>query len=177
LEAATQDLSESSYDGRELTLLTSDVASHDLVSQVIQSHLGRLGIRTRIEKVDLNTLISRLFGNERPELFLAFSEWVYSAPELIIDSFRSTSFPNPNLTGYGNAEVDSLLAGLPELRDRTKINSVCRKCAGIANDEAAAVWLYHIRSALLIRSGIDGLEINGHQHWNLKDVVVDERAQ
>lgn len=171
-DSARREVERSRRPRRVLRLVASDVGSGEQVAQVIQGNLKDVGIETRIERVDFNTLISRVFSKDRPELFLAFSEWIYGAPELIMDVFDSRRFPNPNAFAYANRQIDAQLALLPTITDRGALNARIREIASAANNDAPAVWLYHQRSPYLLRRRVQGFAVNGHQHWQLADVRV-----
>jgi len=170
---ARDELARSSYKGEKLSLLISDAPNHEAVGQFLQSQLKSVGIQVELQRVDLNTLISRLFSAVRPDLFLAFSEWVFSAPELILESYRSTSFPNPNLTGYRNSKVDELIAKALSATDRSEINRLCEQISKLAASEAPVVPLYHLDGAFLIENRYSGFSINGHQYWDFTEVRAE----
>lgn len=158
-----------------LRLMASTSGSDEQVAQVIQNDLKQAGIETRIELADFNTLISRIFSKDRPELFLAQSEWIFSSPEPIMDVYDSRRFPNPNMFGYSNSRIDAEIESLRSLSDRSLLNARCREIASTANEEAPAVWLYHEHSPYLLRAGVQGFAVNGHQHWLLANVSVSNK--
>lgn len=169
-DEAKRELARSSYSGLPLKLLISDAPNSESIGQLIQSDLVQVGINVQLEKVDFNTLISRVFGQDRPEMFLLFSEWVFSAPEVILETYDSAKFPNPNLFGYSNAAVDKSLAAMRKTADRAVINARCRELAGFAGQDAPAVWLFHAETPYLLDKRLQGFAVNGHQHWQLGNV-------
>lgn len=171
IDMARNELQRSSLSQGTLTLLVSDVAPSEQIGQVIQDQLKEIGIQIRLQKVDFNTLISRLFSQERPDLFLVFSEWVYSAPELIIDSYHSKKFPNPNVFGYKNESVDRVIDRIPLTGSREEINRLCYEAESIAHQDVPAVWLFHKKNTFLTNNNIGNFSVNAHNHWNLADVV------
>jgi len=173
-DAAVEELGRSSYNGEAITLFVSDAPNSEQIGQVIQSDLGKIGINIRLQKLDFNSLITRLLSDDRPELFLMFSEWVYSAPEFILDSYNSEMFPNPNLFAYENSQVDELIGRLSELTSREDINRTNFKIEQIALQEVPAVWLYHQDNVYMMQSGLSGFTVNQHNHWNLADVLLTE---
>ena len=173
-DAAVEELGRSSYNGEAITLFVSDAPNSEQIGQVIQSDLGKIGINIRLQKLDFNSLITRLLSDDRPELFLMFSEWVYSAPEFILDSYNSEMFPNPNLFAYENSQVDELIGRLSELTSREDINRTNYKIEQIALQEVPAVWLYHQDNVYMMQSGLSGFTVNQHNHWNLADVLLTE---
>ena len=166
------ELGKSQYKGRTLELLVSDTPNHEPIAQLIQSQLDEIGIKVKLNRVDLNTLISRLFSENRPEMFIAFSEWVYSAPELILESYISNKYPNPNLTGYNNPEVDKLMGQALATDDRTTINDVCEKVSYLVGNDAPLIPLYHLTKTIIIRKKYKNFSINGHQYWNFSEIKM-----
>lgn len=170
--AARQELAQSNYRGERMSLLVSDTPYHELIGQILQSQLQSVGIKIELQRVDLNTLLTRLFSANRPDLFLAFSEWVFSAPELILESYRSTRFPNPNLTEFRNSKVDELITQALSATDRSEINRLCEQVSKLAAAEVPVVPLYHMDAAFLLKNRYTGFNVNGHQYWDFSNVVA-----
>jgi peptide/nickel transport system substrate-binding protein len=170
--AARRELQQATRPRRPLAILASDAANADQVAQVVRQNLVDIGLTVEIERVDFNTLITRVFGRARPPLFIMFSEWIYGAPELIVDSFDSKRFPNPNVVGFARPDVDQKLALLAQLTQRSEINERCREIAELANVDAPALWLYHQHHVFLMSRRVGGFSINGHQHWDLASVKL-----
>ena len=173
LSKAKAELEQSNYQGEKLLLLISDLPNQEVVGQLIQSQLRDIGLNIELKRVDLNTLISRLFSENRPDMFLAFSEWVFSAPELILESYCSTRYPNPNLTGYDNPQVDSLISRALIENDREKVNELCKKISALVSDDVPLVPLYHLVNTFLIQNKYSGFSVNGHQYWDLSSVFIN----
>ena len=168
--AARRELANSSYDGRELSFLVADVPDHPDVAQVVQADLLKCGIRTRIEQVDFNAFVARLFGSERPQLFLTYSEWIYSAPDLLMDQFRSTATPNPNVFGYADERVDSLIARLGATSDRAELNRLCSRIESTVAEAPPAAWLYHRTHAYIATRRLSNFAVTGNNHWLLSEL-------
>jgi peptide/nickel transport system substrate-binding protein len=173
IDAARDALNESAYDGRPLTLLASDAANGEEVAQVIQDRLSRVGVEVEIQSVTFNTLVSRVFGGDRPDLFVSFSEWIFSAPEHLIDVYDARKIPNPNMFGYRNEEVTQLIDSLSGLRDRNEINDVIYDVERMVREEPPVAWLYHQKNLYLTASYIDQFVVNQHNHWMLENVIVN----
>jgi len=172
-DSARIELALSGYKGTPIKLFVSDVPNSEQIGLIIQSDLKKAGINIEIVKLDFNTLISRLFSDSRPELFVAFSEWVFSTPELIMDSYNSNKFPNPNLFAYKNSQVDTLLSEIPQLKTREEINALCAKIESVASPEVPAVWLFNQNQIYLMNIRLKGFSVNGHNQWNLLDVYYE----
>jgi ABC-type transport system substrate-binding protein len=133
-----------------------------------------MGVEVRIERVDFNTLISRVFGANRPDLFVLFSEWIYSAPELILACYDSQRFPNPNMFGYANPAVDEILRATTTTSARESLNNLCREIEIIAGADAPAVWLFHSDNVYIMAKPVTNFKVNGHNHWEFTDVRMGQ---
>ncbi len=173
-DAARRELSTSSYRDEEIPILVSDVPHHADVAQVVQKDLADCGIKTRIELVDFNTLVTRLFGNDRPPLFMAYSEWVFSAPEIIMEQFRSTATPNPNLFAYSDDRVDALLVELSAASGREDVNRICAQIETIVRENPPAAWLYNERHTFIAARRFSNFAVTGNNHWLLADLQSEE---
>lgn len=169
-EAARRELAKSPYAGEELVLLVANVPNHPDVAQVVQDDLLKTGIKTRIEQVDFNTLVARVFGSDRPPLFLTYSEWIYAAPELLMDQFRSTAMPNPNLFGYSDERVDALIARLGNTSERRELNRLCGEIESVVAEAPPAAWLYHETHAYVAKRGLSNFAVTGNNHWLLSEL-------
>lgn len=173
IDSAKVTLSKSNYKGETLKIYVSDMPNSEQIGLIIQSDLKKAGINTEIIKLDFNTLISRIFSKERPDMFVMFSEYIYSAPDLLIDSYNSKLFPNPNLYAYKNKEVDSLINLIPSLKTRIEINSICYNVESVASQEVPVVWLFHQKNIFLMDKNLKNFTVNSHNLWNLKDVILE----
>lgn len=173
-DSARRELAASSYHGGPITLLVSDAPNSEQLGQIIQSDLAQIGINVALQKLDFNSLIARIFSGDKPDLFILFSEWIFGAPEFIIDSYNSQKRPNPNLFGYRNATVDQRLEGWRHTEQRSDINRICREAESVALAEAPAVWLFHMRNIYLANNRLLQFSVSANQYWNLADAVWQE---
>ena len=174
LDSAKAALDRSSYDGRPLKISVSDAPNSEQVGQVVQSRLRDVGIETELERTDFNTLTSRVFGEGKPELFVYFYEWIYSAPEILLNIYTSDGIPAPNVFGYRNQQVDALLDQASEQSDREAINDLARQAEQIAQQDAPALWLFHQTNVYLMRPELEGFEVNKHNHWELANATLSD---
>lgn len=159
--------------GNAFTLLvSSDTPTHSDVAQVLRQQLIQVEIRVDIELVDFNNFVARLFSDDRPALFLGYSEWVYSAPELVMEQFRSTAIPNPNLFRYDNTTVDGVIAQFSETSSRARLNAICARVEEKIQSDPPAVWLFHMVHNFALRREVTNFFVTGDNHWLLEDVRV-----
>lgn len=173
VQQARAELAASEYDGHPLVLLTSSAQSHQDVAVVIKDNLEAVGIAVEISQVDEAALITRLFADKRDfDLWITYIEWIYSAPELVLEQFRAMARPNPNVTGFADPRVDQLLKRLTTGMSRETINAVCGEIERIVHEAPPAVWLYNTRRSIVLQGRLDGLRITGNNHWLLSALQV-----
>lgn len=172
-ESARALVESSGYQNEELALLVSDAAGHGDAAQLIQADLTRAGVRTRIDTVNFNAFVGRLFSAARPPLFLGYSEWVFSAPEVLMEQFLSTATPNPNVFGYKDTRVDQLLALLSKGGSREERNRTCGQIETQIAGAPPAAWLFSRVHLIAARPWVSQLEILGNNHWRLDAVRIE----
>jgi len=173
IDSAKFELNKSKYTGKTLKIFVSDMQNSEQLGLTIQSDIKKAGINSEIIKLDFNTLITRILGNEKPDMFIMFSEYIYSAPDLLIDSYDSKRVPNPNLYAYSNPQIDSLIHSLSFLKSRSDINSICFLIESIALQEVPMVCLFHQNNLFLMDKSIKNFSVNSHNLWNIKDVIIE----
>ncbi len=173
-DSAKVELDKSTYANEPIILLVSDAPNSEQLGQIVQSQLFKIGVNVKLRKFDFNTQISRLFTAEKPDMFIMFSEWVFAAPEFIIDSYHSQKIPNPNLFGYIHPEVDELLDRVRFTDRREEINSLLFRAEKIALGEVPVVWLYHYKKTFVMDKRLSGFSVNAHNHWNLDRVRIKD---
>lgn len=172
LEKAKEELKNSNYSGEPLKLLIHDASNSEAVGQIVQSQLSKVGIKVSLEKVDFNTALNRVFTGNTPELFSMFFEWIYGAPELLFDVYRSRKIPSPNVASYMDPLVDSLIKNAIYESRREKINRNLFQAEEIASKSAPYIWLYHAQNILLHKNTYSNVAINPHNHWLISEITV-----
>ncbi|MBN2001560.1 ABC transporter substrate-binding protein [candidate division KSB1 bacterium] len=173
-DSAKFELAKSTYADEPIILLVSDAPNSEQLGQIVQSQLHKIGVNVKLRKFDFNTQLSRLFTSEKPDMFIMFSEWVFAAPEFLVDSYHSQKIPNPNLFGYRNSVVDRMLDKIFSTDNRDEINSLCFRAERIALNEVPAVWLFHYKKTFIMNKSMEGFSVNAHNHWNLDCVSIGE---
>ena len=175
MERAKEELEKSNYSGGPLKLLIHDASNSEAVGQIVQSQLDKVGINVSLEKVDFNTALNRVFTGNTPELFSMFFEWIYGAPELLFDVYRSRKIPSPNVASYVDPLVDSLIENAICESRREEINQNLFQAEEIASESAPYIWLYHAQNILLHKNTYSNVAINPHNHWLISEITVKER--
>jgi ABC-type transport system substrate-binding protein len=113
-----------------------------------------------------------VFTRNTPELFSMFFEWIYSAPELLFDVYRSTKIPSPNVASYMDPRVDNLIKHAIYENQREKINQNLFQAEVIVSKSAPYIWLYHAQNMLLHKNTYSNVAINPHNHWLISEITV-----
>ena len=164
LDRAQDELRQSSFrpDLDRIELLVHEKDSSELLGQLLQAQLARLGIQVTIRQLDYNTVVDRMIQGET-EAFVLALEYVFSAPEPILHNiFHSSKIPVPNFWHYSNPRVDAALDGLRAVGDRETANRLVRDIERQIINDAPAAFLYQTRHIVLFRTGVTGVAYNGH---------------
>ena len=163
-ERARRELEQSAFDPAtdRIRLLVHEKDSSELLGQLLQAQLGRLGIEVAIERLDYNTVVERMIRGDTEAFALAL-EYVFSAPEPILENiFHSSKIPVPNFWHYANPEVDAGLDGLRTLGDREAANQAAREIERQIIEDAPAAFLYLARRIVIFRNDVTDVAYNGH---------------
>lgn len=172
LGKAKSELEKSNYSGKPLKLLIHDAAGSELIGQIVQSQLSKIGLKIELEKVNFNTAMSRVFSGETPDMFSMFFEWIYSAPELLFDVYRSSKIPSPNVAAYQNEKADKLIDSAIAESRREKTNSLLYEAEKEINEDPPYIWLYHLQNVLIFKKSVSDMAINPNNHWLLSDARI-----
>ena len=164
LERARQELRQSAFDPDtdQIELLVHEQHSSDLLGQLLQAQLARLGVELEIQQLDYNTVVDRMIRGDT-EAFVLALEYVFSAPEPILHNiFHSSKIPVPNFWHYANPTVDAALDRLRAVGDRQTANRLARDVERRIIDDAPAAFLYQSRHVVVFRNDLAGVAYNGH---------------
>ena len=163
-ERARQELRQSAFDPDtdRIQLLVHEQDSADLLGQLLQAQLARVGIDVDIQQLDYNTVVDRMIRGDT-EAFVLALEYVFSAPEPILHNiFHSSKIPVPNFWHYANPTVDAALDGLRAVGDRETANRLAQDVERQIIDDAPAAFLYQSRHVVVFRNDLAGVAYNGH---------------
>ena len=165
-------LSRSGYGGKEVELLVTDAPNSQEIGEIVQNQLKNAGINVKITKVDYNTGVSRIFSKEGVDMFVLSSEWVFGAPEYMLDSYYSKAQPTPNKYKYENPEFDRIFERARSSSDRKEINKLLYEAELIAQRDVPVVWLFHMKNIYLTGKRVNNFKVNPNNWWMLKYVKV-----
>lgn len=164
LELAKEELKKSRVDPKTFTieLLVHEKDNSELLGQLVQSQLQKIGLRVTLTRLDYNTVVDRMIKGNTQAFALAF-EYVFSAPQpILINIFDSAKIPVPNFWHYKNATVDKELENLRHIDDQQQANSASRAVEKHIIDEAPAAFLYQSQNLVIYRKEISPVAFNGH---------------
>ena len=118
-------------------------------------------------------MIDRVLKSNAQSFILSF-EYVFSTPELVLGGFFSPeAIPVPNLFGFKDERFDALLAELqkPTPDGKPDLASI-QRAENFLIGEAPAAFLFQKRSAVLARSGINGIWVSGNNILPFENVSV-----
>jgi len=164
LERAKAELKQSTFNANTMTvdLLVHEKDNTELLGQLVQSQLQKIGLKVAIRKMDYNAVVDRMIKGETQAFALAL-EYVFSAPQpILINIFDSAKIPVPNFWHYRNPKVDADLEKLRHVDDQTKANAMCQRIEKQTIEDAPAAFLYQLRNLVIVRKNISGVAFNGH---------------
>lgn len=172
LDSAKFYLSLAKYGGREIELLVTDAPNSQEIGEIVQNQLKSVGINVKIMKFDYNTGVSKIFSKEGVDMFVLSSEWIFSAPEYMLESYYSKSQPTPNKYKYENFEFDRLFERAILVSDRERMNELLYQAEAIAQRDAPVIWLFHAKNLYLTSKGVKNFGVNPNNWWMLKYVEI-----
>jgi ABC-type transport system substrate-binding protein len=177
LGLAKEELAKSRLDPKSLTieLLVHEKDNTDVLGQLVQSQLQKIGLKVTLTRLDYNTVVDRMIKGNTQAFALAF-EYVFSAPQpILINIFDSAKIPVPNFWHYNNAAVDKQLENLRHIDDQIEANVASRALEKQIIDDAPAAFLYQSQNLVIYRKEVSGLAFNGHGVPLLWEVRVGTR--
>ncbi len=107
LEPAEQLVSESDYDGEELTIQVGQQFPQQVtIAEILQQQLGEVGITVSVQPTDFGSMISNLNAGEYDLTIVGWSGFVDPDDMMYLQFHSGETF---NQSSYSNEEVDQLL--------------------------------------------------------------------
>jgi oligopeptide transport system substrate-binding protein len=158
--------------GKDLPELTlSTTAMYQDISEFIQSQLGELGIRIKIEVLPAAIHMEQ---SARAQLPLFRKSWVADYPdaENYLALFYSRNFcpVGPNYTHFKSAAYDALYEKAKWITNDRERYKLYHQMEQIIMDEAPVITLYYDQAVRFISKKISGLEVTPMNTLSLKKV-------
>jgi len=175
VEKAKTLLAEAGYpNGIELELWTpvGRYLMDTKVSENFQAQWSEAGINVKIKQWEFQALMSEIKKGEFDMVLLGWSPSTADADQGLYPVFHSSQFPPAsNRAHYSNVKVDKLLVEAKSEVEPGKRKELYRQAQKIIVDEAACVFLYYVRQAVVCRSNISGLEVLPTEHILFSKVI------
>jgi peptide/nickel transport system substrate-binding protein len=128
------------------------------LAQVIQSDLGRVGVRVELRTLEFATLVQTVTGPRRD--FDAVLLALDADPRLDLRSlFHSDALDGPfQVAGYSNPELDSVLTGLETRTDRRAALPLWERAQELVAHDQPWTFLYYLTDLVLVRDRLHGVE-------------------
>lgn len=167
-------LSESKYNGEEVTLLISSTVDSDKLAALIQAQWAAIGLKSKIEKVDRGVWWERVPRGE----YDAAPSWWYNEttdPDLAVRWALCGTCGNKSFyTQYNNAEVNDLTEQAAQELDKDKRKALYRKIQEITTEQVSQIPLYYPPYANAYSKKISGLKLSPMLQWSLEDTVLSK---
>lgn len=142
------------------------------VCENLQDQWGKAGINVKIKQWEFQALMSEIKKGEFDMVLLGWSPSTADADQGLYPVFHSSQFPPAsNRAYYNNAKVDKLLVEAKSEVEPGKRKELYRQADQIIVDEAAWVFLYYPKQAVVCRSNISGLEVLPTEHILFSKVI------
>lgn len=179
LQMAREKLKEAGYpDGKglpELKLVVDAGVQSEAVASAIQSQLGQIGIKIKLQSTQFNTLLEMAAQQKEPIFRLWFAA-SYPEPELFFIQFLSGFYPplGFNFARYSNPQFDSLFKKATEAISEADRIRYYREAERLIVEDAPWVFLYHPEAAKIIQPYINNYKFNGLQLNRYKYVWINK---
>lgn len=150
-------------------MTTAGNRSRELVQQVVQSQLRRIGVDVRIRNEPARVFFGETVTKRRFDALAMFA-WI-SAPESVpLTTLKSDQIPTEdnnwagqNYTGYANPEVDALIEAIEIELDREKRRTLWHELQRIYARDLPVLPLFFRADPFVIPKWLKGVEPTGHQ--------------
>ena len=175
---ARQLLQDAGYKGEEIVFkYGSGNAYVNNYSQVVQAALNDVGLRVRIETLEVGTIRTQL---AQGQFQMYTGIWVggNQDPIFLRDLFSSKQIPGGtvgccNRSRYSNDELDKILDNAVSATDRESAKQLYIKAQQIVSDQLPLFPLWYPANLVVANKRIGNIKISGSGDWSfLKDVTV-----
>lgn len=152
-------------------LLTSTRAPNETIATVLQSQLAAIGVPVEIQQLDSKAVMDATTQGDF-DLLLWRYEW--NDPDALNIFLSSDRIGTTNRVGYGNPEVDDLLAQGAREMDQDKRNALYMEAQKIILQDAPWQPLYNPVDAMAVSRRIQGITTGYMGRMLVNDAKVAE---
>lgn len=169
-DKARQLIKEAGAEGAEVTInFTAPDADWEMISLILQSYWGEVGLDVKIQKMDQALYEQRLVDGD----YHASVEWWYNdsrEPDLAVRWALCGSCGNRSYyTNYQNDRIDELVELGTAEPDPDKRRDIYREIQEIAFYDVAQIPLYYFPWPNAYSTGIEGLRLRPATQWTLEE--------
>lgn len=170
-EKAKSLLAEAEWDS-DTELVLSVLSGDETLAQaanIIVANFADVGIKSKIQLMDIGTLLDQLYSME-------FDLGVLQYSFTPLDPYPDISYllMDGNVNGYHNPEIDELLTKVKKEDDPVKIKEIYKEVNKIASEEVPMFSVYATRSLVAVSDRVQNVDarafgafINVHE-WDIK---------
>ena len=165
VDLAKEYLEASSYDGEEIEL--SIMSSGDRLAQALQEQLGVIGIKIRINIMDVPSFMVYTSSTDNKAQMLTFFCMMSQNP---VDTYRVNFYPlaSNNKMNYNNSEVTELLDQAQSVLGEDAQKEFFYKMQEIVSADIPAIPLYWMVGAMVYAKGVGGVVTSASAHYDLR---------
>jgi peptide/nickel transport system substrate-binding protein len=164
--AARQLIGTSSYDGREITILTSSFPTHDTMATILQAQLAEIGIPATINILDYAGMRAAAAAGEYDILLTRYN---WNDPDVLRTYLATDSSSNRYF--YSNPALDALVEqGRAEFDEAARFD-IYTEAQQIVIDEMPWVPLFLPITRIVVSNRLQNVNVL-HSHVIFDDVVI-----
>ncbi|MBU5668738.1 ABC transporter substrate-binding protein [Peptoniphilus sp. MSJ-1] len=160
-------------DGDKLSIYTSDNTQRVNVATMMQAQLQEYGIGLDIERLEWGAFMDAIKRGEHNMFIMSWNPSIVDAHYEIFQPFHSSNIGQPpNVTFYGNPELDALIQEGISTVDENQRADIYKRAQELINKEYP--WLYICYGETLVagNKNVSGLELLPKYPQELKDVTL-----
>jgi len=135
------------------------------IAENLQAQLGEVGIALKIRPWEFQALMAEVKKGQFDAVLLGWSPSTGDADQGLYPVFHSSQFPpNSNRAFYSNPRVDKLLVEARQATNAKLRLDLYRQAEQLIMDEAAWLFLFYPKQALVTRATVKGVELLPTEH-------------
>jgi peptide/nickel transport system substrate-binding protein len=172
-------LKQSGYKGQEIVLkIATGNETISQYAQIIQNYLKEVGINSRIEPLELNTLFVQL---KLGDYQMTTSQWIVGNqdPVFLQDLFQSQEFPDKkngerNRSRYSNRKFDEAIETASNTIEKEKAKQFYEIAQDLVANDLPMFPLWYSNNIIIANKKISNIKIETGGDWNfIKNLSVE----
>jgi peptide/nickel transport system substrate-binding protein len=169
LDKAKEFLKQSSYKGQEIELTV--MSGSDQLSQGVQAELGAIGVKIKINMMDVPSFMAYTGTNNNKSQMNIFFTMMSQNP---VDTYRINFYPtgSTNKMSYNNPEVTKLLDQAPSVMGDDAQKQLYYKMQELVTADIPCIPLTWMAGALVYQKGLGGMLSSPSAHTDMRYMYV-----